>query len=223
MQQIQQTQNNLNKCPHGFPVGTCPICSGHGGPSKDKNKPRVPGEMSYNECMAVWLKMRAAREAKIQERIDKLEAARERLIMNRIMANLDNIVSKFSKLLDKVTPSFIKTPINAAAVFLLRAVNFVSKVPLFLANTLQNAVQTVKNIYSTISNFITSTSEKLASVFGEVKNFIKAQVEKKIKKPLKTLLSLFCESDEEDGEDREKIKKLLKTILKIKKKEKDKR
>ena len=68
---------NSGKCPHGLPPGACPICSGMGGGGgirRDKDKPRVAGEMSYNECMAAWIKIQAAKEAKIQAQIDKVEA-----------------------------------------------------------------------------------------------------------------------------------------------------
>lgn len=212
MQQVQQTV--LNKCPHGFPAGTCPICSGHGGASKDKNKPRVPGEMSYNECMAAWIKIQAAKEARIQEKIDRITQAQEQLKLNRLMAGLVEKTVKFQQFIDKTLQNFpvaIKNVIN-------NSINITIQ-------TVIKVVQVVVNISLNIANFISSTSEKLASVFGEVKNFIASQIEKKIKKPIKILLSFFAESDEEDGEDREKIKKLLKsTILKIKgKKKEDKR
>lgn len=212
MQQIQQNLA-LNKCPHGFPVGTCPICSGHGGASKDKNKPRVAGEMSYNECMAVWMKMQAAKDARIQERIDKIQAARENLILNRIMAGLIEKIDNIQKFLDKAIekiPSYIKTPITAAI------------------NLIQNiAITTVKAaviIYNNLSNFVLSVSEKLASIYGEVKNFIVSELEKKFKKPIKIILTFFAQSEGEDEEDKKKIEDLLKRIknlIKIKRKKKE--
>ena len=35
---VSQTQNN-NKCPHGYPIGACPICNGMS-KSKPKDKPK---------------------------------------------------------------------------------------------------------------------------------------------------------------------------------------
>ena len=66
-----QTVQNTAKCPHGFPVGACPICSGMGGggKSKDRDKARVPGEMTYNECLAEWHRMQAQKEAKQQAKL----------------------------------------------------------------------------------------------------------------------------------------------------------
>ena len=87
-----------NKCPHGLPPGACPICSGMGGGSmrKDRDKPRVPGEMTYAECMAEWIKIQAAQEAKIQAQIQKAENAQARLLENKILMAVDK-VEKFLK------------------------------------------------------------------------------------------------------------------------------
>jgi len=215
MQQIQQNLA-LNKCPHGFPVGTCPICSSSGGASKDKNKPRVAGEMSYNECMAVWIKMQAAKEAKIQERIDKLQEAHQRLIFNRIISGLiekiDNIQKFIDKVIDKI-PQGAKAPFN----IIINTVNFIK-------NAFVSTIKVLVNTFNSMSNFISSVTEKLASVYGEIKNFINTQLEKKIKKPIKIFLSFFTQTSEEDEEDKKKIEDLLKRIkkaIKLKRKKKD--
>ena len=70
---LTQTIQN-NKCPHGFIVGTCPICSGMGSrASSNKDKPRKAGEMSYNECLAQWMKMQALQNAKKEASIQRFE------------------------------------------------------------------------------------------------------------------------------------------------------
>lgn len=205
-----QTVQNTAKCPHGFPVGTCPICSGMGGgASKDKNKPRVPGEMSYNECMAAWMKIQAAKEARIQERIDRIEASKQNLIENRILQGLDKVDKVLNKILEPL-PQVIKAPIKAVVVVVL---NIIAKIPV--------VVQNIQNFISNTMNFIQSTTEKLVSIFGEVKNFVGDFFKdkfKKAKEKLKTILSFFTETNEEgeEGESREKIKNILKTIFKIK-------
>ena len=97
---------NTGKCPHGLPIGTCPICSGMGGGSTQrKDKPRVPGEMTYAECMAAWIKIQAAKEAKIEAQIQRIENAQAKLLENRIMLGLD----KVNKNLDKqaITACFL--------------------------------------------------------------------------------------------------------------------
>ena len=57
--------NNVNTkppgtCPHGLPVGACPICSGMGGGgAKKADSTAKPGEMSWNECYAIGQMMKA--------------------------------------------------------------------------------------------------------------------------------------------------------------------
>ena len=215
-----QTIQNNNKCPHGFPVGSCPICSGMGGGSKqDKNKPRVAGEMSYNECLAQWHRMQAKKEAKIQERLDRIEQAQNQLLLNRIMAGLDKISKNINDFINKIEPmpKIIKAPIKIFINVIIKPIlNIITKIP-----------EIIKNIQTSISNFISSVSEKMASVLGEIRNFINFQFENKLKKPIKLFLSLFTE-EEENKEENEEIEKLklreLKKVLKgiFRKKQKNK-
>ena len=205
----QSIQNN-NKCPHGFPIGACPICSGMGGSSRqDKNKPRVAGEMSYNECLAQWHRIQARKEAKIQERLDRIEQAQNKLILNRIMAGLDKVSKNINDFIEKIEPmpQIIKIPIKIFINVIIKPIlNIISKIP-----------EIIGNIKISISDFISSVSEKMASVLGEIKNFINFQIENKLKKPIKLFLSLFTE-EEENKEENEEIEKLklreLKKVLK---------
>ena len=215
-----QTIQNNNKCPHGFPVGSCPICSGMGrGSKQDKNKPRVAGEMSYNECLAQWHRMQAKKEAKIQERLDRIEQAQNQLLLNRIMAGLDKISKNINDFINKIEPmpKIIKAPIKIFINVIIKPIlNIISKIP-----------EIIKNIQTSISNFISSVSEKMASILGEIRNFINFQFENKLKKPIKLFLSLFTE-EEENKEENEEIEKLklreLKKVLKgiFRKKQKNK-
>ncbi len=205
----QNIQNN-NKCPHGFPIGACPICSGMGGSSKqDKNKPRVAGEMSYNECLAQWHRIQARKEAKIQEKIDRIEQAHNQLLLNRVMAGLDKISKSIDNFIEKIEPmpQIIKIPIKIFINTIIKPIlNIISKLP-----------EIIGNIKTSISNFISSTSEKMASILGEIKNFINSQIEKTFKKPIKLFLSLFTEEEknEEENEEIEKLKlRELKKVLK---------
>ena len=187
----QSIQNN-NKCPHGFPIGACPICSGMGGSSRqDKNKPRVAGEMSYNECLAQWHRIQARKEAKIQERLDRIEQAQNKLILNRIMAGLDKVSKNINDFVEKIEPmpQIIKIPIKIFINVIIKPIlNIISKIP-----------EIIGNIKISISDFISSVSEKMASVLGEIKNFINFQIENKLKKPIKLFLSLFTEEEENEN------------------------
>lgn len=216
-----QNQNN-NKCPHGFPIGTCPLCSGMGGAPKDRDKPRRAGEMSYNECMAAWIKIQAMQEAKIQDKINKLEAQHQKTIENRIISGLDkiqNLIKNFENKLENA-PKIIKISAQIVLNIIIKPIlNLISKLPTIITN--------IKTFVSNIIQMINSASEKISSLLGEIKNFVNEKVTKKFKKTIKTILSLFSENsqDEEEKEIIEKlkareIKKIIKEMFKIKK-EKD--
>lgn len=199
-------QNNLNKCPHGFPVGTCPICSGHGGISKDKNKPRVKGEMSYNECMAVWIRMQNAKKDKLQQKIQTRLETIEKNSLKRKIARLIAQKNSLIRFYDKINT--IKEKIDNLSKnnsFISKIVSNVLKLPL-------NIVQTVLQIanFSYIAtlktlSFLISVQEKLSSLLGEIKSFINSKIFKKTKELFKTILSLFCETESQDDETKEKI------------------
>ena len=57
------TKSNTGTCPHGLPIGACPICNGMGGGLKSQKADfsAKPGEMSWNECAAIGAMMRAAK------------------------------------------------------------------------------------------------------------------------------------------------------------------
>ena len=203
---------NGNKCPHGLPPGACPICSGMGGGgvSKDKNKPRVAGEMSYNECMAAWIKIQAAKDAKIQARIDRLEQAQAQLQLNRMMAGVDKVVKNldvFAQKLDQMSP-LIAVPAKIILNVIVKPVlNLIAKIPQIINN--------IQTVISNITKFISSVGEKLASVFGEVKNFIDARISQPLKKAIKSVLTFFTQGEEEENEEVDKLKsREIKKILK---------
>ena len=90
------TIQNNNKCPHGYPIGACPICNGMsgGGIPKDRNKPRKAGEMSYNECLAEWHRMQRAEQAKQQDKAKNLEALN---IYKEINSKIADKISAFKE------------------------------------------------------------------------------------------------------------------------------
>ena len=132
------TIQNTGKCPHGLPIGACPICSGMGGGgvNKDKNKPRVPGEMSYAECMAAWIKIQAAKEAKIEAQIQRIENAHAKLLESRIMLGLDKVNSNLDKIMQKLDnmPQIIAIPAKIVINIIVKPVlNLIAKIPLAIS------------------------------------------------------------------------------------------
>ncbi len=219
-----QSVQNTAKCPHGFPVGTCPMCAGMGGGgTKNRDKPRKAGEMSYNECLAVWHKMQAQKQAKnqakIQAQLARMQNSKDISFQSRLQSGLDKIQKNFDKLsqnLDKL-PTLIKAP----AKFILN--NIVRPVMNFVFKMLPIATKNIQAFFNSAINFINSVTEKLAMIYGEIKNFADNAFINKTKKTLKTLLSLFTEEEKEEAsEEAEKIKareikKILKGLLRLKK------
>lgn len=212
---------NGGKCPHGLPIGTCPICNGMsgGGSTKRKDKPRVPGEMSYAECMAAWIKIQAAKEAKIEAQIQRLENAQAAYEKNRLINGLDKAIKTLDKITQNVEnmPKIISIPVKIVINVIVKPIlNLIAKIPL--------AINNIQMFFSNIKNFIMSVGEKLASVLGEVKNFIDARISQPLKKAIKTVLTFFTQNEEEENEEVEKLKsREIKKVLKGLFRRKDKR
>lgn len=215
---------NGNKCPHGLPMGACPICNGMGGGSmkKDRDTARRPGEMTYNECMAAWIKIQAAQDAKIQAKIDRLEMLQQRTLESKMIQGLDKIQKNVDKLMQNIEnlPNIARIPAKIIMNVIVQPIlNLISQIP--------KAINFIQSFFNDIARFITSVSEKLATVLGEIKNFIDAKVIQTTKKAIKTILSLFV-NKEEDGENEEvektklkKVKDIFKSIFKTKKRQEE--
>lgn len=218
-----QSVQNGNKCPHGLPVGACPICSGMGGGSmrKDRDKPRVPGEMSYNECMAEWIKIQAAKEAKIQAEIKRVENMQAQLAQHRAFLGLDKAFTKLDKFVQKLNqmPPVISIPVKII-------INVIVKPILNALMIIPKAINIIQTFLSNVGQFISSVAEKLSAVLGEIKNFIDAKISQPIKKAVKTILAFFTQGEDEENEEAEKIKSreiknILKGLFRIRSKEKE--
>ena len=213
----QATQNN-NKRPHGFPIGACPICNGMGGggASRDRNKPRRAGEMSYNECLAQWHKMQQAQLDKKQAKLDKLEFIQAQKELNaKMLDKLANSVSNFQKnfnvLNDKISnlPLLLKIPAKILTTLVQPIVNLIAKIP--------EAIKNIQTFFNNAMQFVNQVAEKLSSFLGEMKNFIQGfEVVNKTKKTLKTFLNLFTQGEDDNKEENEEIEKLkLRELKKI--------
>ena len=206
---ISSTTNN-NKCPHGFTLGSCPLCSGMGGGApKDKNKPRKPGEMSYNECMAEWHKIQAQQKAKMQEEIDSQKTFMEKLFSSKPIVNIIEKIQKFQakiiKNLEKA-PKAIQVP-TKTVLYTIRAI-FSSAF-----NSINKIQNFVKNFSQNIFNLITNIAEKIPVVLSEIKNIIFLNTQKIILTPFKTILTLFVGKDSKQDDKKDKQRKKVKKIL----------
>lgn len=197
----------IGTCPHGMPMGACPICNGMaGGNSTTKrDTPRNVGEMTYNQCAAIGAMLKAQKAAQ-----KRAEASQKSFIQSAIQFQ-KNLESVHQKLLDlavnisKSMPAVIAKPVN----FILN--NIAAKV----VNVFANAAGAISNIAQKVIDI----TEKLTAVFGELKASISKAVSNlmgSIKKKLKSIFFVFGTDETDDDEKKvEEAKKAfnLKTIL----------
>lgn len=192
---LQTNSARVGTCPHGLPLGACPICNGMsgGGGLKKADFSAKPGEMSWNECAAIGAFLKAQQQAKAQRQEDAQNfALRVQAFQNALM-NSSQKLANIAQFLTNNTPAIIAKPIN------------------FVLNTvLGNALKTISNIPKTISNAIQTIQQKLADISDKLTAIIgelKASIEKKIseafkdlKKKVKSLFSIFQPMDTDNDD-----------------------
>jgi enamine deaminase RidA (YjgF/YER057c/UK114 family) len=190
---LQSQNSKIGTCPHGLPLGACPICngmSGGGGVSR-RDTPRRAGEMSWNECAAIGAMLKAqkaerlAREAEQQQYLQALANFQKTLdVAGQRLSDLTNFISNN-------VPRFIAKPVN----FVL------NKVVGGLINAIKNLPVNITQILANITQKFADITDKLTAMVGE----LKAAMDKKIseafgavKKKLKSIFSIFNIGDIED-------------------------
>ena len=192
---LQTNSARVGTCPHGLPLGACPICSGMGGVMKKADFSAKPGEMSWNECAAIGAFLKAQQQAKMQRQQDAQNFALKALAFQNALMNSSQKLANLAQFFTNNTPAVIAKPVN------------------FLLNTvLGGIIRTIANIPSVISNTIQSVQQKLADISDKLTAMIgelKASIEKKIsdafkdvKKKVKSLFSIFQPLDA-DNDDRQ--------------------
>ena len=180
-------------CPHGMPLGACPICNGMGGGGgmRKADFSAKPGEMSWNECAAIGAFLKAQANAKARRQQDLQNYALQMQNFQTSMANARARVAELAQFFTQNTPAIIAKPVN----FVLNTVlggtlNIIKNLPA----AIQTAFQTMQQKFADIS-------DKLTAMMGE----LKAAVEKKIsetfselKKKVKSLFTIFSPLDAEN-------------------------
>ena len=192
---LQTNSSRVGTCPHGMPLGACPICNGMGGGGgmKKADFSAKPGEMSWNECAAIGAFLKAQQQAKLQREQDAQNfALRVQAFQNALM-NSSQKLANISQFFSNNTPAIIAKPVN------------------FVLNTvIGGIVRTIANIPSAISNTIQTIQQKLADISDKLTAMmgeLKASIEKKIsetfkdlKKKVKSLFSIFQPMDADNDD-----------------------
>lgn len=175
-------------CPHGAPLGACPICNGMGGGMKTADHTAKPGEMSWNECAAIGAMLRAQKAAKAQQQQDAVSFAQRVAEFEKNMANISQRIANIAGTISKNFPPIISAPVN----FILNtviggALNFIKNIPSAVQHFAQNIAQKFADI-----------SDKIAAVYGEIKTAIAKKIGEPLnefKKKIKSLFSIFGSKD----------------------------
>ena len=191
---IQTNSARVGTCPHGLPLGACPICNGMGGGGMRKaDFSAKPGEMSWNECAAIGAFLKAQQEAKLARQQDAQNFVQNMQAFQQTMTNAHQRLVSLAQFFTTNTPAIISRPVN----FVLNTV---------LGNTLnalRNMPKNIANFTQNISQKFADISDKLTAVYGE----LKAAVQKKVseafndfKKKVQSLFGLFEPLDIDNDE-----------------------
>ena len=189
------SNSRIGTCPHGLPLGACPICNGMGGGGgiKKDNKPK---EMSYNECYAVWQMMKAQKDAHKQTM--QLFAAQD------LSTKLNKIQEQINAMKIAIQNSNLPKPVIQAFNILANSVlTPLVKAAQSITNTLQNIANTVIKTLNEIKQKMVDIADKLTAMFGEAKAALQKKINEKFKDIKKKIFNLFGLANVDDEEDEE--------------------
>ena len=204
-------------CPHGMAPGACPICSGKtgGGGGSSLNTPRVAGEMSLNQVYYEGMLMKRASESAQEAALQSQQTAFLNAVAHNKMlqpvltlaVKISQMTQNIQELLSKPISAVLKDGAQAVMNFARNVMSFVVNNP--VSNMLASAFEGIK------SQFINIT-DKLAAIYGDLKNALSSVFEKgidRVKKKLSSIFS-FLKLEVEEETDDEELKKIfnLKTL-----------
>lgn len=212
----------IGTCPHGLPLGACPICNGMGGGGGAKKMERPAGEMSWDECYAVWQQMLKAKEFAQQKR----ELANAQLMAQaNFSARIFNPAQSIANLAQKLANFIQKSNSMPAANFLTKVLVLASKVALPVLNLAKNVAEFVQKPINFIKEKLADISDKLNAIFGELKNSQEKKISdrfKDFKKKFKSLFGIFepidAENEEKQIEENKRIFELKNVLQQIREK-----
>lgn len=182
---MQQTGiRKAGTCPHGLPIGACPICNGMGGGMKTADHTAKPGEMSWNECAAIGAMLKAQKNAKIARQQEDINFAQKIAQFEKNMMNISQKIAVTADLISKNLPPIIAAPTN----FILK--NIIGGV----VNLIKNIPSAMQKFSQVIQQKFIEISDKLAAIYGEIKAAIAKKIDEPLnllKKKVKSLFSIF--------------------------------
>lgn len=187
--------SKIGTCPHGLPIGACPICNGSGGGGgvSRRDVPRNPGEMTYAQCAAIGAMMKANKLAKQAREEANLQHLQN---LANFQKSMDKAIQKniqLAAIIQNSMPAIISKPVNFILNTVLNgALNFIKNLPVNISNIIQNFNQKLIDI-----------SDKLTAMAGEFKAAAAKTLSdafKILKKKAKSLFSIFTAQNLDDDD-----------------------
>lgn len=224
------TSNRTGLCPHGLVPSACPICSGGGMGGAAKTRDSVmeksirSNEWSWIKCYAAGLALKA-KDARIENSKTVFERQIEfAKLLNKTIQEIADKIKNAIQNIENNIPKSIFTFLN----FIANNIIF----PLLnLAVQIPKLIEKFALFQQLLGNFLLNVSEKLAALFGDLKNFIDKKLTENIKRQAKKIFLFFMSNMEEENykndetlsifKSREIKKYLINVVNKIRKRNKN--
>lgn len=179
-------------------MGSCPICSGSGGggAAKKADFSAKAGEMSWADCAAMGQIIKNQKMAQSQNEQSFQSQMTAAINFEKNIGNLALRMSNFvQNIQNSAIPAFISKPLGLIAEkMLIPMLNVLKDIPLNFQKVLVNIVEKMVDI-----------SDKLAAIFGELKNAIEKKISDKFNDFRKKIKSFFTTLDTQELDEEDKI------------------
>lgn len=199
---IKSNSTKVGTCPHGLPLGSCPICNGMGAGMKKADFSAKAGEMSWNQCAAIGAFLRAQKQAKLTREQDAINFAQNARAFQNALMNASQKLANLTVFFAQNTPALISKPVNLLLNSFSKFLRVIANTPLTILNTIKTVQQKIIDI-----------SDKLTAIIGELKASINkkfAERFKDFKSKAKSLFSIFKPLDTDN--DDKKIEEAKRTF-----------
>ena len=192
---VKTNSSRVGTCPHGLPLGACPICNGMGGGGgmKKADFSAKPGEMSWNECAAIGAFLKAQQQAKLTRQQDAQNFAQNVQAFQNSLMNASQKLANIGQFMLTNAPAVIAKPVNFVLNTVLGGiVRTIASMPAAITNALQTIQQKIADI-----------SDKLTAMIGEFKAAINKKISEAfsdLKKKVKSIFSIFKPLNTDDDD-----------------------
>lgn len=191
---VKTNNARVGTCPHGLPLGACPICNGMGGGgAKKADFSAKPGEMSWAQCAAIGAFLKAQKQAQMTRQQDAVNFAQKAQAFQNALMNSSQKLANIAQFFAQNTPAIVAKPINFVLNTVLGGmIRAIANMPAAIVNTIQNIQQKLADI-----------SDKLTAMMGELKAAIDKKISeafKDLKKKIKSLFKIFQPLDADNDD-----------------------